>query len=64
MIEFAKNYLTQKTTYLGLFKVLAALGIFTLAPELEGSIADSLVNVATGVLGLVGAFLVIKDERK
>lgn len=50
------NYLTQKSTWLGLFSILAAFGI-ALKPEM----ADAIIACALGVFGLVN---VIVNERR
>lgn len=64
VIEFLKNYLTQKTTYLGAIKILIALGLFNITPEFGNQIADTLVLVAEAALGVIGVVLVVKNERK
>lgn len=49
------NYLTQKSTWLGLFSVLAAFGV-VLKPEMS----DAIISCVLGVFGLVN---VIVDEK-
>lgn len=49
------NYLTQKSTWLGLFSVLAAFGV-ALKPEMS----DAIISCVLGVFGLVN---VIVDEK-
>jgi len=63
-METLKNYLTQKSTYFGILKILIAVGLFNFAPELQDQIADVGVKVAEAVLGLIGLFLVFKDTSK
>ena len=50
------NYLTQSSTYKGLFSVLAAFGV-VLKPEL----ADAIIACALGVIGLIN---VLVNEHK
>lgn len=50
------NYLTQKSTWLGLLSILAAFGV-ALKPEM----ADAIIACALGVFGLVN---VIVNERR
>ena len=50
------NYLTQKSTWLGLFSILAAFGV-ALKPEMT----DAIIVCALGVFGLVN---VIVNERR
>ena len=63
-MKLIKKYLTQKSTYFGVFKVLTALGLLTLAPELEAEIANSAVLVVAGLLGLFGVYNTVRDEDK
>lgn len=49
------NYLTQKTTWLGLFSILAAFGV-VLKPELT----DAIIACVLGIFGLIN---VIVDEK-
>lgn len=49
------KYLTQKSTWLGLFSVLAAFGV-ALKPEMS----DAIISCVLGVFGLVN---VIVDEK-
>lgn len=63
-METLKNYLTQKTTWIGILKIAVALGFFSLAPEMQDQMADYGVKIAEGALALIGVYLVIKDERK
>lgn len=49
------NYLTQKSTWLGLFSVLAGFGV-VLKPEMS----DAIIGCVLGVFGLVN---VIVDEK-
>lgn len=49
------KYLTQKSTWLGLFSVLAAFGV-ALKPEMS----DAIISCVLGVFGLVN---VIIDEK-
>lgn len=49
------NYLTQKSTWLGLFSILAAFGV-ALKPELT----DAIIACALGIFGLIN---VIVDEK-
>lgn len=49
------NYLTQKSTWVGLFAIIAAVGI-TVRPEL----ADAIITCLLGVFGLIQ---VIINER-
>ena len=49
------NYLTQKSTWLGLFSVLAGFGV-ALKPEMS----DAIISCVLGVFGLVN---VIIDEK-
>ena len=50
------NYLTQSSTYKGIFSVLAAFGV-VLKPEL----ADAIIACALGVIGLIN---VLVNEHK
>jgi hypothetical protein len=63
-MDLIKNYLTQKSTYLGLFKVAAAFGLFTLAPEVQNEVADLSIKGFEGVLAFIGLFFIVKNERK
>ena len=51
------NYLTQASTYKGLFTMLAAFGI-VLKPEL----ADAIIACALGITGLIN--VIINDTPK
>lgn len=50
------NYLTQKTTWVGLFSILASFGI-VLRPDLT----DAIIACALGIAGLIA---VLVDENK
>lgn len=64
VIEFLKNYGTQKSTYVGIIKVLVALGVVSFAPEVEADLVNYAVSIATGILGVWGTYNIIKNERK
>lgn len=55
-IYILKNYLTQKTTYIGIFTLLSTFGI-TLGDKLTEAICACF-------LGIFGLIYVILDERK
>lgn len=56
IIKTVLKYLSQSSTYKGLFSVLAAFGV-ALRPEL----ADAIIACALGVIGLIN---VLVDEHK
>ena len=63
-METIKNYLTQKSTYFGLFKILTAVGLISFAPEVENMIADAAIKLVEAALLIFGAYNTIRDERK
>ena len=56
ILKVLLNYLTQSSTYKGLFSVLAAFGV-VLKPELS----DAIIACALGVIGLIN---VLVNEQK
>ena len=56
-LGFLMNYLTQASTYKGIFTMLAAFGI-VLKPEL----ADAIIACALGITGLIN--VIINDTPK
>ena len=58
------NYLTQISTYTGLIKLACALGLFTATPEIQNQMSAAAVQFVTGVLALVGAIDLLRDEKK
>ena len=50
------NLLKQKSTYTGLFKIIAALGIYTVSPELED-------QAIAAILALVGLYDTFRNEK-
>lgn len=64
MIELLKKYGKQKTTWIGLLKVAAAIGLVSFAPELQEQLANNAVLVVEGLLAGIGIFLIVKDEDK
>lgn len=56
-LRFLMNYLTQASTYKGIFTMLAAFGI-VLKPEL----ADAIIACALGITGLIN--VIINDTPK
>lgn len=58
------NYLKQASTYSGIIKVLSAVGLFTLTPETADIVAENAVHIVTGVLAILGAFDIFRNEKK
>lgn len=56
VLETILKYLSQASTYKGLFSVLAAFGV-VLKPEL----ADAIIACALGIIGLINVLI---DEHK
>lgn len=56
MNKMIMNYLSQPTTYKGLFTMLAAFGV-----TLSGGLTDAIAGVCLAVVGLIN---VIVDESK
>ena len=64
MLKFIKNYLTQPSTFTGIFKMLAAFGLFTITPELQDVVTENLVMVSAALIALFGVYDTVRNERK
>lgn len=63
-MELIKNYATQKSTWVGLLKIAAAVGLFSFAPAVEDQIVDVSITVSEALLGIIGLYFVIKNDKK
>jgi len=57
MLDIILNYLTQRTTYTGLFFLLSSVLNFQVSTTVEQA-------VATAMIGIAGLINVLHDERK
>ena len=57
ILDIILNYLTQRTTYTGLFFLLSSVLNFQISTTVEQA-------VATAMIGIAGLINVLHDERK
>lgn len=64
LLDIAKNYLTQPSTWKGALKLFAASGLFTVAPEVADPLVSYITQVIAGVWGIVGVVDFLRNEHK
>jgi hypothetical protein len=61
---FTKDNLMQTSTWKGLFRILAAGGIYTAAPTVEDAAVQAILQIIAALFAANGAIDAIRNENK
>lgn len=64
MLDNLKTYATQPSTWKGLLRLLASVGVFSLSPEATDAAVQNILLIVGGLFAANGLIDIIRDEKR